>query len=265
MPSTEPSLGEKIRYFRKDRGVSQTELEVKAGLSFGTLSRIEKGSVNPTKETILKIAPILGLSDQDVAYLLKLKSSTPTPDEIAMMVKSLQQELQSEIFPCYLLDNKFRICAYNEMVRELLKIPVEEVNDYLYMSVTKLFFLSKYNIRQRIPAKHLLSIVKEQIAVFRFLTSRYHEENDIKQELHALKSDKQFRSIWNSESNIVSDTLLNNVDFYLRYEQSVLNMTINRAHILSDSRFLLVTYFPKDLKTATVFEQIREKVGRIEN
>lgn len=263
MPSTEPSLGEKLRYFRKDRGYSQTMLELQGNLSYGTISRIEKGTVNPTKETLLKIALILDLSDQDVAYLLKLQNSTPTIDEITRVISSINEDLNSEIFPAYLIDNKFRICAYNEMIRLLLEIPIEEAKDFLYMNVTNFFFLSKFNIRKRIPVKYLLKVVKEQVKVFFHLAKRYREEADIKNDLQELKTDKQFRTIWNSNDKTIADPLLNNVDFYLKYQRQVLSMTINRAQVLSDSRFLLVTYFPRDLETATIFEQIREKVGKV--
>lgn len=58
--------GEKIKLFRKVRKVSQLELESNASLAFGTISRIENGKINPTKETLFKIASVLKLEKDDV-------------------------------------------------------------------------------------------------------------------------------------------------------------------------------------------------------
>lgn len=66
------TLGEKIKYYRQRSSKSQLELELETGLSTGTISRIEKGVINPTKETLSRIAEVLKLKPSEVAYLLDL-------------------------------------------------------------------------------------------------------------------------------------------------------------------------------------------------
>ncbi|MBN1617816.1 helix-turn-helix transcriptional regulator [Candidatus Dojkabacteria bacterium] len=57
------NLGQIIRALRKQRNISQFNLEMDINASFGSLSRIESGQVNPTKETLNKIAHALNLSN----------------------------------------------------------------------------------------------------------------------------------------------------------------------------------------------------------
>jgi len=64
------TVGQKIKNFRKRSGKSQFELELDIDASPGSISRIESGEVNPTKETIKKIAVTLELSSAETGELL---------------------------------------------------------------------------------------------------------------------------------------------------------------------------------------------------
>lgn len=65
------TLGNKIRNYRLERGMTQVELASKAGLSQGYLSDLEKNKFNPTVPIIIGIAvaldvpitELLGISD----------------------------------------------------------------------------------------------------------------------------------------------------------------------------------------------------------
>jgi len=69
----EPTLGQKIRMYRERAGLSQMELELEIGASPGSLSRIENGQTNPTKETILRLAKHTSLSDLELNDLLSIR------------------------------------------------------------------------------------------------------------------------------------------------------------------------------------------------
>lgn len=73
------SIGEKIRSFRVKSRLSQLDLELMTGASPGSISRIETGKVNPTKETIFSISNALKLGPQDIAYLFGITSFTEYP------------------------------------------------------------------------------------------------------------------------------------------------------------------------------------------
>lgn len=63
------TYGTRIKKFRELKKLSQFELEAKAKLAFGSISRIENGNVNPTKESLFKIAYALQLTKQEVIEL----------------------------------------------------------------------------------------------------------------------------------------------------------------------------------------------------
>ena len=63
------AIGHLIKDYRLKSGKSQMIIECEIGLSLGMLSRIESGKVNPTKETILKIAKSLELDPVETAKL----------------------------------------------------------------------------------------------------------------------------------------------------------------------------------------------------
>lgn len=64
------TIGEKISFYRKRAGMSQLELEVRIGAGQGSISRLENGQINPTKETLHKIIDELGIPSRDAAILL---------------------------------------------------------------------------------------------------------------------------------------------------------------------------------------------------
>jgi len=66
--TTSPSLiGRNIKKYRQQAGISQDALSKRAALAFHTISKIESGvTLNPTIETVKKIAGALGVSFDDL-------------------------------------------------------------------------------------------------------------------------------------------------------------------------------------------------------
>lgn len=60
-------IGKKIRKFRQGKGISQDRLSKLADLSLNTIVNIESGgNLNPTIETLTKIANALGVKVDDL-------------------------------------------------------------------------------------------------------------------------------------------------------------------------------------------------------
>jgi transcriptional regulator with XRE-family HTH domain len=57
-----PSLGEKIKMLRQEKGLSQVLLEKKSGVNSKLLSKYENGRIIPTADTLRKIAECLETS-----------------------------------------------------------------------------------------------------------------------------------------------------------------------------------------------------------
>ena len=68
-PQPQPALGKAIRELRRRRGASLKNLAPKAGITFGTLSLIERGEANPTWGTVRGIAAALDVSVAELAKL----------------------------------------------------------------------------------------------------------------------------------------------------------------------------------------------------
>lgn len=66
------TLGERIKFFRLRLELSQMELEIKADISSGTISKVEGNLISPNKETILKIANALKMDSKEIAYLFEV-------------------------------------------------------------------------------------------------------------------------------------------------------------------------------------------------
>jgi transcriptional regulator with XRE-family HTH domain len=84
-------IGDKIRKFRKRSGMSQFELELQIDASPGSISRIESGQVNPTKETISKIIQVLNLRMHDAASLFDI--GTEELPKLVQLAKNLSSKL----------------------------------------------------------------------------------------------------------------------------------------------------------------------------
>lgn len=69
-------LGEKVKFYRKQAGITQLELELRINAAFGSISRIENGLTNPTKETLFAIAKALGLGPFETADLFGINLLT---------------------------------------------------------------------------------------------------------------------------------------------------------------------------------------------
>ena len=252
------SLGKKIRFFRKREGFSQAQLEVEAGLAFGVVSRIESDTINPTKETVLKISRVLNLNNHELDYLLELQESNPSEEDIKKMITETQPWLDEELFPMYLIDNKIRGWAYNKMLLKIFDIEESVAKKLVGSNVDELLFSSALKIISKIPVNKLFQVIKEQVTQTKALTEIFSLEEYTKETIEKLKKHDLFAKAWDEPKTDVNKAMRTN--FYMKYKGKTLNMLITMYKLFSDSRFLLVEYFPKDLVTAQIFEKIRKEV-----
>lgn len=59
-------LGRKLRTLRKLKGYTQEKLGEKSGISYKFIGEIERGKVNPSFDTLVRIADALGISAGDL-------------------------------------------------------------------------------------------------------------------------------------------------------------------------------------------------------
>lgn len=85
------NLGQRIKYFRKRSKLSQMELELRINAAFGSVSRMENGITNPTKETLFSIAEALELSAVETATLFGINISEENTDFITELFDNIFQ------------------------------------------------------------------------------------------------------------------------------------------------------------------------------
>lgn len=139
MSKTENNLGQKIREFRKRVGMSQMEVEIAINGSNGMLSRIENGVVDPSKETLSRLANILELNSTEIMDLLDL--NIITTEELIQSMNLLSQSLKLSdvlqtsvdiifnLYPNYnggviLLYDKAEHCLHSKTVSNMPKIEI---------------------------------------------------------------------------------------------------------------------------------------------
>jgi transcriptional regulator with XRE-family HTH domain len=90
MPKEKPkvNIGEVIRSYRSDRGLSQGDIERRTGLLRCYLSRVENGHTVPSLETLAKIAEAMEISLADFFP----GSDTPQDRETRKMLGELSEE-----------------------------------------------------------------------------------------------------------------------------------------------------------------------------
>jgi transcriptional regulator with XRE-family HTH domain len=60
-------LGEKVRWYRRERGLTQEALAEALDFSVAYMSLIERGNRNPPYTTVVAIAQALGISARDLS------------------------------------------------------------------------------------------------------------------------------------------------------------------------------------------------------
>jgi len=254
----ELTLGRKLYAFREDRKLSQSKLEVEADLSFGTISRIENGLTNPTKETLIKIGEILKLDDTEFNHLLIGRKATPTQEDIKNTIKQVKQLIDSSEFPAYLMDCQFRAWYWNDLILKMLEVDKSKTEKYRGSSTVKILLFSEFNLKEKIPKKKLPLIIKKQVDIYKQLVKKYKNEEFTRQEIRNLRKDDLFRAAWDNDTVSKETPLI--TDFYINFMGKTLEMEIVNNFLNFDNRFILVRYYPKNLQTAEVFEKLRRKI-----
>jgi len=255
----ELSLGRKIYVLREERKLSQSKLEVEAGLSFGTISRIENGVINPTKETIIKIAKVLNLLDDEYNYLFTSQRSLPDSKEVERIINLYKGKLDSSDIPVYIMDCKFRVWYWNDMVVELLGLSgLKNIEARKGMTTLKIFFSEEFGIRNRIPRRKLPKILKEQIDMYKKIIKKYRSEEIVAKDIRELCKEPEFSEIWKAKIDEIFLPIVN--EFFIYYEKQLLSIDIVSTFLSADTRFILVSYYPKDTMTLSSYNMIRASV-----
>lgn len=93
MPPALTNIGHNLKFLRRIRGLSQSELAKEIGLTRNNIASYESGMVEPNSTNFLKMAEYFHINPQDM--LEKIMSENPT--EVTPVIQNPQNELESYI------------------------------------------------------------------------------------------------------------------------------------------------------------------------
>ena len=135
------TVGEKIKYYRNIRGISQEMLGNLSGINPATIKKYEYGIRNPKPDQLLKITNALGISinlfmDFDIETVSDVLSLLFKLDEQVDMKFEVEKDDNGEFIPST-IKLSFQNAAINQKLCTYLKakqgadIPIEDVKNCL--------------------------------------------------------------------------------------------------------------------------------------
>lgn len=163
MEDLSSKTGKKIRYFRERVNESQLNIELAMNASPGTLSRIENGQTNPTKETLLKISRYLKLNRLETAYLLGDTDKPSSIEEINEVRDRLKEYFGKKDVVAYLTDDRYRLVAASKGIQQLMDVSPEHLKKLLGESLIKILMDDSLGIKKFVADDEYKTILKNLI------------------------------------------------------------------------------------------------------
>ena len=108
MDNCKTDIGQKIKYFRKKRGMTQEELAEKVDLSEKHISKIETGIHQPSIIAFFKIVKVLNIGIEEFGLSLKTESNTIKEEIMSIINNSTDYELEFMLPIIKTLQNNLR-------------------------------------------------------------------------------------------------------------------------------------------------------------
>ena len=240
------TIGQRIRNFRKAKGLSQQDLELEINASFGHISRIESGKINPSKELLLKIFETLRLSEEEIRSTLGIEFDQVNKEEIKTAVLSTKEYIDSSDYPSYLADDYFFVHHWNKKILRLLNVPPLLAEPLRGANVLEIMFHPLF--MKTMDANRWKCLVIEDLIFFMRMTNYFLvPQNKVVNELfYSLKKHPEFEKYWNQAKEKYTKEIIpgENLIYFRkgRKEECYYMSTIN---VLPSPRFRIIEYIPQ--------------------
>jgi len=239
------TLGNKIRVFRKLKGLSQLDLELTIGASTGTISRIENCDINPTKETILKIAKVLKLNSLELEYLIGYLAEPASIQEIEEIRNSLKNELNKSTFFAYILDDRHRFIDISKGFRFATQMSDEDYQSTLLKFTPEVFLNEKLPFMRHVETSHV-----DEVFAYRFLEvyqDMFFMEGDeaFDEMMKFIKSNPKAEIFWDKAAELYKSLIYRTYsakELKLSMFGAKFNINYNVEKINNSNRFRLVEF-----------------------
>ena len=142
-PGLYPAL---LKYWRRQRGLSQLDLASAAEVSSRHVSFLETGRSSPSAEMVLRLASTLGIPLRQVNSMLRSAGFDPIYDEgLQELPSSIQEALEllkshHEPYPLMTVDRTYRIQDLNDGAARLLAAVLGDRVDPAKMNLARMTF-----------------------------------------------------------------------------------------------------------------------------
>lgn len=239
-------LGDRIRTFRKRAGISQMDLEIQMEASPGSLSRIESGEVNPTKETLSRIGNILHLTDSEKRYLYGDLFYKASDEEVQDAVKAVSEYFNNKGTLAYLLDERFRFLEISKSFQKFLGFSDTQVKNALRKSFVYVILAEEFNVKGVVDKAAYEEIIRNLLLDFRAEAGFMGDDSVYNESLVAIYKNKTAKEVW--EDILKNKPQIHNTKESRRVHFSILGtkveMSFLREPLHHDRRFEIVEFVP---------------------
>jgi transcriptional regulator with XRE-family HTH domain len=235
------NVGQYLKFLRLKSGYSQFDIEISTDISPGVLSRIENNKINPTKETIIKIADKLNLSTLEKTKLFNLIATQPTEEEINQAILEVKKHFSTNNLLAYLVDEWSNFYFASSSLIELLKLDLHILNLARGRNMMELIFNPVFGIKQNFHPDYLHNMYAIEIARTRMEVNieEYYPEL-----IASLMLYDDFKEVWN-KSKTISQEVLNVGSRYVHMKINGNSVRFNfaREKLKDNQRFEIVELF----------------------
>lgn len=189
-------IGQKVRNFRKDRGLSQLELETLIDASPGSISRIEKSDTNPTKETLGRIAKALSLNKFEVDHLVGTTHEPVSQEEINEVIDCYRDYMNNKGVLAYIIDERYRLIHISKDFPKFLGLSDEDMKNALGQSLIKVMLDPAYKVFPFINTSEIEDLLFHNFAKYYFSTHFMVGDKFLKDSINAINSNKIAQKVW---------------------------------------------------------------------
>ncbi|MCA9381978.1 helix-turn-helix domain-containing protein, partial [Candidatus Dojkabacteria bacterium] len=176
--------------------------------SFGSLSRIENDQTNPTKETLMKIAKVLNLREDEISYLLGVSDGPVSEETIENAVKFVSRFLNPDERLFYLVDDTWTLLYYSEGMRKLLDIDPQIAELVLGKNILELCLSPDFPLARLFSKHNYDEFISNQVDFFLEESGYRRMEPWFEKLVNKLNMYPEFKSAWKDrERKTVANSL----------------------------------------------------------
>lgn len=223
------------------------DIELGICASFGSISRIESGKVNPTKETIEKIATILSLTDRELDYLVGPTSVPATIEECDLAENETNEYFQDKYAVAYLTDDRLRMIRMSSALYKILNLTPEQVEQIRYKTLVEFLLVEKYGIKKFFVINYERNL---SLIIQRFVAETGHmiDDESYLAQRELILSDPIASRIWFEVINNGHNNIFKYDEHFItfNYFGTELKLRYINEPLAKYKRFHIIEYIPTD-------------------